>query len=44
MAWAGPGTGRGWRSFGQQVQMSVDQFRKLAAERASGRFQALASL
>jgi hypothetical protein len=31
-------------SFGQRVQMNVDQFRKLAAERVSDRFQTLASL
>jgi hypothetical protein len=31
-------------SFRQRVQMSVDQFRKLAAEGVSGRFQTLASL
>jgi hypothetical protein len=31
-------------SFGQRVQMSVDQFRKLAAEGVSDRFQILASL
>jgi hypothetical protein len=31
-------------SFGQRVQMSVDQFRKLAAEGVSGRFQTLANL
>jgi hypothetical protein len=31
-------------TFGQRVQMSVDQFRKLAAEGVSDRFQILASL
>jgi hypothetical protein len=31
-------------SFGQRVQMSFDQFRKLAAEGVSDRFQTLASL
>jgi hypothetical protein len=31
-------------SFGQWVQMSVDQFRKLAAEGVSDRFQKLANL
>jgi hypothetical protein len=30
--------------FGQRGQMSVDQFRKLAAEGVSDRFQTLASL
>ena len=31
-------------SFGQRVRMSVDQFRKLAAEGVSDRFQTLANL
>jgi hypothetical protein len=31
-------------SFGQRVQMSVDQFRKLAAEGVSDRLQTLTSL
>ena len=31
-------------SFGQRIQMSVDQFRKLAAEGVSDRFQTLATL
>jgi hypothetical protein len=31
-------------SFGQRVQMSVDQFRKLAAEGVSDRFWTLANL
>ena len=31
-------------SFGQRVQVSIDQFRKLAAEGVSDRFQTFASL
>jgi hypothetical protein len=31
-------------SFEQRVQVSIDQFRKLAAEGVSDRFQTLASL
>jgi hypothetical protein len=31
-------------SFGQRVQVSVDQFRKLAAEGVTDRFRTLASL
>jgi hypothetical protein len=30
--------------FGQRVQMSIDQFRRLAAEGVSDRFQTLASI